>query len=607
MAGKINRIQKFHPPVGGLNLKLLIFVILFFILVYTRFVNIGWGLPYPMHPDERNMAVAIQGLNCEISNSKFQISNCFNPHFFAYGQLPLYLGYLLIIFYKFLVGIIKTPVSFIEATISLRIISATASVINVFVLFNIVQLILPISKIKDKISKLQIKNQKFYIFLYHFSFCFLIFTLVPYAIQFSHFGTTESLLMLFYSLIVYYSFLFIDKKIKDKKFIILSALFAGLAIATKVSSLIFVAVPIITIIFSEKKVKKFLILSLNFAVCTLIFALVFSPHNLISWQEFISSIKYESMVATGKVQVFYSRQFVQTIPVLFQLLKIFPYVLGWPLYLLFILGFIFLSWKDKKINILRFSFLVYFIPNAFLFAKWTRFMAPIFPLMTIFSILFISKIKDKISKPQIKNQKFLFLICYFTFYILIFILVFPGIYYLKIYQRPDVRFQASEWIYKNVPNKSVILSETANVVNLPLQGFKTDNFYKVINFNFYELDSSSKLQEELKEYLKKADYIIVPSRRIFMNHACKNFQFSIFPTLPRLRGASNFQSIFNEKCQIFKKKFPLLNNYYEALFDGKLGFEKTAEFSSGFVSDEQAEETFSVFDHPIIRIYKKEF
>ena len=87
-----------------LNFKFPIFIALFLLLFYTRFINIGWGLPYPMHPDERNMANAIQTLNCKFSIFNFQFSNlreCFNPHFFAYGQFPLYLGYLIVYFLKF--------------------------------------------------------------------------------------------------------------------------------------------------------------------------------------------------------------------------------------------------------------------------------------------------------------------------------------------------------------------------------------------------------------------------------------------------------------------------------------------------------------------------
>jgi hypothetical protein len=71
MFHKINRKQNFQSifKFQILNFKLPILIVLFLILIYTRFVNIGWGLPYPMHPDERNMAVAVQNLNCEVQSS----------------------------------------------------------------------------------------------------------------------------------------------------------------------------------------------------------------------------------------------------------------------------------------------------------------------------------------------------------------------------------------------------------------------------------------------------------------------------------------------------------------------------------------------------------
>ncbi len=148
------------------------------LLFYTRFVNLHWGLPYPMHPDERNMAVTLQNLNCQHHNLK----ECLNPHFFAYGQLPLYLGYLLVLFLKFWDGDLTRPISFSEATISLRIISAIASVINYFILIKIIELIFKKISLLKKIT----------------SSLIIIFS--PFFIQLSHFGTTESLLMIFNSL-----------------------------------------------------------------------------------------------------------------------------------------------------------------------------------------------------------------------------------------------------------------------------------------------------------------------------------------------------------------------------------------------------------------------
>jgi len=553
------------------------------LLVYSRFINLGWGLPYPMHPDERNMANAMQQLQCKFSIFSFQFSNlkeCFNPRFFAYGQFSLYLGYFSIWIFKGFRGFGKFIITFNEAVMSLRIISAIASIINVFVLIKIVSLI---SKIKDQRSN-------------GFALCTLIFALSPFAIQFSHFGTTESLLMLFYSLIVFYCLKIIDSKILNTKCLILSSIFSGLAIATKISSIIFLAVPVCVLISKIKdqrsrlqrgspkaanpssKFKTFSF-TLGFALCTLIFALIFSPHNLINYKDFISAFRYESAVATGQIKVFYTRQFEGTTPYLFQAVKVFPYALGWPVYILSLLGFIFLSWKNKYFNLIRLAILIYFIPTGYIFAKWSRFMAPILPLMLVLAILFLEFLifnfqflfKFKFLK-FISNFKFQ--ISNFLLIIVILMIILPGISYLSVYQKPDIRFQASKWIYKNIPNNSLILSETANVVDIPISDgtMEQSNNYNVISFDFYNLDEDPSLQVELQNHLATVDYIFVPSRRIFANHP--------------------------------KNKYPLLNNYYEKLFSGKLGFKKVAEFSSG-LNDEKAEETWSVFDHPTIRIYKK--
>ncbi len=552
-------------------------VSLFTVLIYSRFVGLDWGLPYPMHPDERNMANAIQSLNCNIKNQISNIKDCFNPHFFAYGQFPLYLGYVIVFLLKFFDGDLGRPIGFQEAVISLRIISAVASILNVFILLKIVELF-------------YWSKSKSFRFTLSFALCALIFALSPYAIQFAHFGTTESLLMLFYSLIVYFSMRLLEGRTTYE--VVWLGFVSGLAAATKISSLIFLTVPIYVFISNIKnqisplrqglkgqakihiKYQKFLTLSFSFALCTLIFAFLFSPHNFINFQDFVSAIRYESDVALGRTLVFYTRQFFNTVPVWFQLTKVFPYVLGWPVFILGSLGVLGgLGWKDRKINLLRFAILVYFIPNAFLYAKWNRFMSPAFPLILVLAILIILKIKDQISnlssKLKVLNFTLGFALC-----ALIFALILPGLAYLSIYQNPDVRFQASEWIYKNIPNNSYILSETANVVDIPISNetMKQLNNYNIISFNFYDLDESLKLQSELKNHIDKADYIFVPSRRIFANHP--------------------------------KDKYPLLNDYYEKLFSGKLGFQKVVEFSAG-LNDENAEETWTVFDHPVIRIYKR--
>ena len=62
------------------RLRLLLILILLFL---TRFLFVDWGHGFYFHPDENNMASAV---------TKLSYHNL-NPHFFAYGQFPLYLGF----------------------------------------------------------------------------------------------------------------------------------------------------------------------------------------------------------------------------------------------------------------------------------------------------------------------------------------------------------------------------------------------------------------------------------------------------------------------------------------------------------------------------------
>ena len=631
-------------------MKKLLFIACIAILFYTRFVNIEWGLPYPMHPDERNMAVAVQGLNC---NFKFQISNfklteCLNPHFFAYGQLPLYLAYGGIQIYHFISGAPRET-NFNEATLALRTISAVSSILLVIVLFKTIELVL---------------GKKHFSFgLQLLAFSFLIFQ--PYAIQLAHFGTTESLLLLLYVLIIYYSLKLLTANNYPLTALMLLGLFSGLALGTKISSILFLGVPILVIVLktlsfraisdlpagkagksSERSERKNNNASLDFSVVfqsrkllrndmmsiifhlflnlftylsiTLFFFILSSPQNFLNWNDFISSMKYESTVGLGIYLPFYTRQFIGTVPILFQFQHILPYVLGWPQFILSIFGFVLLPWRLKQqvaelkgpttraksarqqawqllstggklsiltesvvlnpYNILRFALIFSFLPPSFFFAKWTRFIAPSFPLFSLFALLFILHL-------YIKWKKQIFMKYVLSGFVILSLL--PGISALSIYMSPDIRFTASEWIYKNIPPNSKILSETANVIDIPIPSPNSrvrTHSYLLNSFNFYDLDSDRQMKIELSEALNDAEYIIIPSRRIFKNHS------------------NNF--------------FPFVSNYYENLFSGKSGFEKVAEFSSFpkitlfgktliEFPDEEAEETWTVFDHPVIRIYKK--
>jgi hypothetical protein len=280
-------------------------------------------------------------------------------------------------------------------------------------------------------------------------------------------------------------------------------------------------------------------------------------------------------------------------------------------WLYFLAGFLLLPF-NKIHNLLRLSIILFFLPTAFMYAKWTRFLAPIYPIMLLIAVLFVVNIYALINqlihtkKPRMKQ--FVRYGSPTVLYLLIAIFCIPGTAFLSIYSDKDVRFVASKWIYDNIPSSAYILSETANVVDIPIHDPEeviSDPVtnYQYISFYFYDVDENVQLQNELDMYTSQADYIFVPSRRVFANHTCLNDH------------DQNTLLIDEKRCTYLKNKYPRLYAYYTVLFS-QTEFERVAEFTSyPHISlfgkplvefkDEDAEETWTVFDHPVIRIYKR--
>lgn len=149
-----------------------------------------------------------------------------------------------------------------------------------------------------------------------------------------------------------------------------------------------------------------------------------------------------------------------------------------------------------------------------------------------------------------------------------------------VYGRDISRVQASIWIGENVP-AGAKLSNQAWDDGLPLSLPESHlGDYVPVQLSPYDLDSREKVLT-LVEGLDQIDYVIESSNRLY-------------DSIPRIPA-----------------KYPSTVRYYEALFDGSLGFEKVAEFTNypGLPGiefpDQSAEEAFSVYDHPRVIIWKK--
>lgn len=183
--------------------------------------------------------------------------------------------------------------------------------------------------------------------------------------------------------------------------------------------------------------------------------------------------------------------------------------------------------------------------------------------------------------------------------------VFWGLAFFTIYLRPHTRIAASRWIYEHVPAGVTVANEHWDW-GVPLRIDGHDPFrgmYEGIQMTHYDEDTPEK-RALLYEWLNRSDYIFLASNRLY-------------GSIPRL-----------------PTRYPLTTGYYRALFAGELGFALEADFTSypalgPFVFPNQenpfafmeadyesqrepievrlppAEESFSVYDHPRVLIFRK--
>ncbi|MBI2622656.1 MAG: glycosyltransferase family 39 protein, partial [Candidatus Levybacteria bacterium] len=278
------------------------------------------------------------------SVSQLSFPNQMHPDFFSYGTVTIYLIY----FTKQLLQIFNIQHLVFDSFIIGRFYSALFSTLTILLAYKTTSIFL------KKPWALAAAS---------------LVALSPGLIQQAHFATPESNLtfFLFGSLLFLLYFLQVGKV----SHLLLSSVFLGLALGVKISSLVFL-VPLITgvTLHSFKKPLRLVSLgSVSLILVIITFAIV-APYTFLDFPAFRSNLEYEGSLAIGRIPVFYTRQFIDTIPVLFQLEKILPYALGPVLLLTGIIGFftcLFSFLKKQKSELLLFlvAFLSLFIPNAF--------------------------------------------------------------------------------------------------------------------------------------------------------------------------------------------------------------------------------------------------
>lgn len=471
-----------------------------------------------------------------------------NPGFFAYGSLPIYL-------YRaigdLLVAISKNPKWFSDwGYINLigRGCSAFFSTLTIILVFILTK---------------RIWGKKVGILAAFFT------AFSPSLIQTAHFGVTEGMLVFWLLLVSIFSLTTVE--IPTIRNYLKLGVILGLAAATKISAISFLIVPVVSHFLHHFKYLKRHLRFLFFLLVAFLTFAFFSPYVFLDRQKFLESMNYETGVASGRLKVVYVLQFEKTTPYLFQIKNLF-WQMG-PVALLGILGIITLlilafRTRNRKILILLSFPVIYFLYVGSWYTKFIRYMAPILPFLAISAAWILFEI-HRHSKTA--GKVLIGLICLATF--------LWALAFFSIYTRESTRITASRWIYQNIPRKAKILREHWDdglPISLPPNH---PSQYQIEALTIYEPDNEAKIHY-YAEKLAEGDYIIINSRRLY----------GTLMYLP--------------------EKYSITSRYYQLLFSGKLGYTKVAQFTSypsllGIeINDDKSEETFQVYDHPKVLIFK---
>ncbi|MCO6431081.1 MAG: glycosyltransferase family 39 protein [Deltaproteobacteria bacterium] len=151
--------------------------------------------------------------------------------------------------------------------------------------------------------------------------------------------------------------------------------------------------------------------------------------------------------------------------------------------------------------------------------------------------------------------------------------------FAAIYSRPFTRYQARQWIVVNAPAGATLLQEEWDQ-RLFFSRAKNEPAFRYEALQIFTPDKPEKAGL-LSAALTKADFIVLNSQRGY-------------GSIPR-----------------WHERYPLSSGYYKALFEERLGFKLEKIFTSfpTLLGIERctfsADESFSVYDHPPVLIFKK--
>ncbi len=547
-----------------------------------RFVGVNWDQGQHLHPDERFLTMVGNAMHIPASFSQYlnPQTSPMNPaninfNFYVYGLFP-------VTFNKVLAVLFGTD-AYQEFTLQGRVLSGFFDFITILLVYKTVELL------ERRHNAIHPQVKYFAAFLY---------AIAVLPIQLSHFFAVDTFLNTFLFASFYCALRYWSTGSLLSFF--MSMLLLSLAIASKVNAVLIIplnAYFLATGLFMREhgqwlKTKnhhyfikgKKLFYAFLFATLGIILAYItlriadpylFESKSFLDFhisKLFLQNIQTLNSWNNAEVWFPPGVQWISKPPVTFALFNLAFFGVGLPYFIFIALGF-FLTFRNKNLRPLAIALvwvLIFFFYQSVQFVKNMRYFIIIYPFFAITAAIGMQAVWKRSTM-------------WLRAIVLIAVLIWP-LAYFSIYTRLQSRVQASQWIYRNIPNGSHITYEHWDdplPLNLPEGNVQQ---YIGQDLPVFDPDTPEKWQK-ITTTLAVTDYYILSSNRAWGS----------IPTVP--------------------KKYPLGSKFYADLFAGKLEFVQVKEFTSypslrylGIpldLPDDAAEESFTVYDHPQVIIFQK--
>jgi hypothetical protein len=420
-------------------------------------------------------------------------------------------------------------------------------------------------------------------------------------IQLSHYFAVDPFLTFFVVLSIFFIILSLRRNHNARRqivFVLLASAVVGLAIGSKFSAVLLLLPLSVAVLVNYKSPlrSRFLLLLAAIIIVFLAFALT-NPFAILDWScEYTSSaigvgpfeiprlnlgscylenVFLQATMVRGTRDVPFARQYIGTTPFFYFIEMQLRWGVGILLGLVAFIGFGWASWRsfstltrwwkerDRSLSLQKLNEVLesspvaglgpftvsraelvllswtipFFVTTGVLMVKFMRYLQPLMPFLMVYGAAML------LSLPWKRWRKV----------IIVIVLIAAGIRalsFVNLYNQPHPWVAASQWIYENIESDSNLIGEVWDDPlpdTLEVDGVlrrRSEYSSEMVNWltGTGDLDNRDKLDENLS-LVSQADYVILSSNRNY-------------GVIPRL-----------------EERYPLSSQYYQMLFDGRLGYE----------------------------------